>query len=370
MRVVQLLTQAEGGPAVHAADVAAGLARRGHDSHVVGPASPETPRARAAGVTWHERCMAHKTDARGAGRVVAALRELSPDVLHLQDRRAGMLGRLLGPAAGRPGVVYTLHGVADGLSDLVAGNVRAAPRRRRDTLYYLQGERWLARLGGRVVVPSAAVADFATGHVGLPAHVVDVVPNGVDPQRYRPADADPGPGASDVVWVGGLVPVKRPDLLVEAVAALPGVTATMVGDGPLTSEVDRLRTLLGVADRVRTVGRRADPAADLLAARVYALTSVAENCPLALLQAMASGLPVVAPAVGGVPEVVRNGVEGLLFPAGDGDALREALQRLLDRPDLREQYGRAARARVLECFTLEHCLDDLERTYAEVVRER
>ncbi len=193
VRVVQLLTQSVGGPADHVADVAEVLARRGHDSHVVGPRSLATDRVTTAGVTWHELHMGDKTDLRGGREVARRVRDLAPDVLHLQDRRAGLIGRVLAPTLRHSGIVYTLHGVADGLSDLVTGNVRAARRRRRDSLYYLTGERALTRLGrGRVVVPSEAVARFATEHVRLPPALLDVVSNGVDTERFRPGPVAAG----------------------------------------------------------------------------------------------------------------------------------------------------------------------------------
>ena len=95
------------------------------------------------------------------------------------------------------------------------------------------------------------------------------------------------------------------------------------------------------------------------------LTSAAENCPLSLLEAMASGLPVVATAVGGVPEVVRDGVDGLLCPAGDTDAVTDAIGRLASDPSLRARLGAAARERILDRYTLDHCLDGLLASYAD-----
>ena len=294
------------------------------------------------------------------------MRALAPDVLHLQDRRSGLLGRVLAPGLRRTGIVYTLHGVADGLSDLVAGNVRAAPRRRRDRLYYLTGERALTRLGGgRVVVPSAAVARFAVEHVGLPRSVVDVVANGVEPDRFRPA---PAPGPLTLVWLGALAPVKRLDLLLGGVARTPVLQLRVVGEGPERATVERLVVRYGLTDRVTLVGHRADPRDELAGAHLFALTSAAENCPLALLQAMATGLPVVASRVGGVPEVLRDGVDGLLFDTGDEDGFAAALHRLVGDEDLRVALGRAARARVLDRFTLDHCVDGLLASYERARR--
>ncbi len=366
LRVVQVLTQQSGGPADHTADVATGLAARGHDSHVVGPRTPRTAAAVAAGVTWHELDVRSKRDLRGAAAAARRLADLRPDVVHLQDRRAGWLGRALAPALRRRaravGIVYTLHGVADGLSDLVAGNVRAGERRRRDRLYYLTGERLVTRWGGsRVVVPSAAVAQYAVDHVGLPAGIVDVVPNGVDPGRY--AEGAPARVRPRAVWVGTLAPVKRPGLLLDVVAEVPEVDLQVLGAGPLRAEVEARSERADVAGRVELVGQVVDPAPFLTAADLFVLTSAAENCPLALLEAMASGLPVVGTSVGGVPEVVRDGVDGLLCPADDGSAIADAVRRLAADPGLRTRMGRRARQRVLDRYTLDHCLDGLVASY-------
>ncbi|GAA1793453.1 glycosyltransferase family 4 protein [Nocardioides hankookensis] len=369
LRIVQVTTQTTGGPAEHAAEVAIGLAARGHDSHVVGPITPRTDEARARGVTWHDVPVVSKRDLRGGLASARQLRRLRPDVVHLQDRRAGWLGRGLAPALRardrRVGVVYTLHGVADGLSDLVAGNARAAARRRRDRWYYLTGERAITRWGGgRVVVPSQAVAAYAVEHVGLPRGIVDVVPNGVDPARFA-ATATRDDARPSAVWVGVLAAVKRTDLLLDAVAAVPGLRLVVVGDGPLRADVERRCATPDLTGRVELAGWVDDPAGALSRADLYVLTSDAENCPLSLLEAMASGLPVVATAVGGVPEVVRDGVDGVLCPAGDGAAVAAALGSLADDPDLRRRMGASARQRVVDGYTLDHCVDGLLASYAK-----
>jgi glycosyltransferase involved in cell wall biosynthesis len=163
--------------------------------------------------------------------------------------------------------------------------------------------------------------------------------------------------------VGVLAPVKRVDLLLDAVAGLPGVRLLVVGDGPLHDDVARRATAPGLEGRVDLAGRVADPGPLLAGADLFALTSAAENCPLALLEAMAAGLPVVATAVGGVPEVVRDGVDGLLVPTGDLRALRTALALLAEDEDLRRRMGASARDRILSRYTLDHCLDGLTASY-------
>ena len=362
MRVVQLITQDAGGPADHTVDVAVGLVARGVESHVVGPRSAGADRAVAAGVTWHEMTMRSKTDLAGGVALGRRLVALRPDVLHLQDRRAGWLGRGLGRALPGTALVYTLHGVADGLSDLVRGNALAAPRRRRDPWYYLTGERAITRWGrARVVVPSAAVARFATEHVRLDPGIVDVVPNGVDPVRFRPQSRQ---GTVPVaLWLGMLAEVKRVELLLEAAAAIPELCVLVAGDGPLRDSVRAQAGSAALAGRVSLLGRVADPAPVFAQADFFALTSAAENCPLAMLQAMACGLPVVSTAVGGIPEVVRDGVEGILVPATDRAGFGDALRTMTIDVDARARMGAAARQRILEAFTIDHCVDGLMESY-------
>ena len=363
MRIVQLITQEHGGPVDHAVDVACELAGRGHDSHLIGPAGRQATRLSRSGVTLHDAAMTGKADVRGAAAVFATIRSLRPDVVHCQDRRAGLIGRGGGrPLRGNPALVYTIHGVADGLSDLVDGNARAARRRRRDSYYYLRAERWLnAAAGGRIVVPSVAVARFAIEHVKLPEAVVDVVPNGVDVTRFVPDRRRHG--QLTALWLGVMAPVKRLDVLVSALAGVPELQLRIVGDGPLRRTIERSVAEHGLADRVRFEGRAADPAAVFSGADLFVLASAAENCPLSMLQAMSAGVPVVATRVGGIPEVVRDGVDGMLVAPDDPRELARALRTMIGDPAALRLMGEHARERVLEAYTLQACVDGLLATY-------
>jgi glycosyltransferase involved in cell wall biosynthesis len=363
MRIVQVITQNSGGPVDHAIDVATELSRRGHDSHLIGPGARFVERLDAAGVTAHDVAVAGKRDVRGAAALLERVRVLRPDVLHCHDRRAGLLGRTFGRLSRTPALVYTLHGVADGLSDLVAGNMRAAPRRRRDPWYYLFAERWIHRAtGGRVVVPSHAVAKFAVEFIGLPADRVDVVPNGVDIDRFvaRPAAGHSGYTA---VWLGIMTPVKRLDVLLGAVSEVSGLQLRLLGSGPQQATIAEEIAARGLGDRVRMPGPVADPAAALAESDVFVMTSAAENCPMSVLQAMACGLPIIATRVGGIPEMIRDGVDGLLVPPGDASALADALRVVVADPEAGRTMGKQARERACDEFTTGRCVDGLLETY-------
>ena len=122
------------------------------------------------------------------------------------------------------------------------------------------------------------------------------------------------------------------------------VDLLLAGDGPLRAKLEEAVQTHGLAGRVYFLGVRSDVPQLLKAVDVFALTSVCEAASLTLLEAMAAGLPVVVTAVGGNPEMVRDGVEGLLVPRGDEEAVASALLRLLDQPAVAESMGSAGRA--------------------------
>ena len=137
----------------------------------------------------------------------------------------------------------------------------------------------------------------------------------------------------------------------------------LVGDGPLRGDLKSFVDRLGISGRVRFLGVRSDVAEMLRAVDLFALTSVSEAASLTLLEAMASRLPVVVTAVGGNPEIVRDGVEGLLVPRGDAAAAAAALLRLLDDPAAAAAMGEAGRARVEERYQLSRTIDAYWRLY-------
>ncbi|MCR1782002.1 glycosyltransferase family 4 protein [Nocardioides carbamazepini] len=366
-RVLQVLTQAHGGPVDHAVDVAIELAALGHDSRLAGPAGPHLVRAAAGGVRTHLLSIHSGSDLRGLRAAATLLAGVRPDLVHLQDRRAGLVGRILARRHGIP-AVYTLHGVPDQLAGLVPGNLSTGPARRRDRVAYLTGERLLAATRRTVVVtPCEALTTYARDHVGVPAARVRTVPNGVGRTWLDLPGPDRRPvGRVTAAWLGVMQPVKRVPDLVRAVARVPDLTLDLIGDGPQRARVEAAVARTGCADRVRFLGFLPDPAPQLRAADLLVLPSAAEACPMAVLQAMASGLPVVATRVGGIPEIVRDGVDGLLVDAGAEDQLVAALRALAADAPLRTRMGAAARRRVAERFTAERCARELLAVYEEI----
>lgn len=192
------------------------------------------------------------------------------------------------------------------------------------------------------------------------------VPNFVDVHSIRSKE-DPGGG---VVFAGRLSDEKGADLLIRAASSHPQLRIDIAGEGPTRPELERLATSTGVADRVRFHGRLATVELhDLLRnASVMALPARwYENMPLAVLEAFATGLPVVASALGGLPELIDPEVDGLVVPPDDPTALGEALDSLVHDPARAFAMGRAGRAKAERSFAPEQHIERLDGVYAEAI---
>lgn len=166
--------------------------------------------------------------------------------------------------------------------------------------------------------------------------------------------------------VGRLVADKGQADLIRSVAEVssvfPAVRVALVGDGPLRGDLERAAREAKLGDRAIFTGTRSDVAELLQAADVFALPSLREGCGLALLEAMAVGLPAVASAVGGVPELLREG-RGLLVEPGRPDLLRDALSLVLGDPSLRRELGGRARAAVEQFYSASKMTERLQVLY-------
>jgi glycosyltransferase involved in cell wall biosynthesis len=167
--------------------------------------------------------------------------------------------------------------------------------------------------------------------------------------------------------VANLRPEKGHDTLLAAapriLARYPDASFTFVGAGPKREALETLTRALGITDRVRFVGESRDPAPILAGHDLFVLPSRSEAFPNALIEAMATALPVVATDVGGIPEVVRPGVNGLLVQPDDIDALSDAVLALMDDPAAAAALGRTARADVERHYTIDRMVERFEQLY-------
>lgn len=212
---------------------------------------------------------------------------------------------------------------------------------------------------------------------------VPLIPNGIPVAAYgrRAGEAQAcrhALGFSDtdilVVSVGRLSEAKNPLLLLEAFSRASGSDEVfhllLVGDGPLRGLIERRREELGLMGRVHLLGVRSDVPTILGASDVFVLASDWEGNPLSVMEAMAAGLPVVATAVGGVPELVDEGMDGFLVPPRDPAALAAALRSLLREPERRKTLGAAARRKAVARFDVSAMARKYEALYESLLAER
>lgn len=210
---------------------------------------------------------------------------------------------------------------------------------------------------------------------GIDPRDVLVVPNGIRPVqptgRNLRRELGIVPGAPVIGTVGRLYPQKALGVLMQATARLvqdfPQLHLIVVGDGPERASLTSLVGALGIGGIVRLLGVRGD-VPDILAALDVAVSSSDwEGSPLSIMEYMAAGLPTVATAVGGVPDLIVDGVHGRLVPPGDSVALADAVAGLLRAPAMRAEMGRRAQERQRREFDLEVLVGRLERLYAGLV---
>jgi glycosyltransferase involved in cell wall biosynthesis len=249
--------------------------------------------------------------------------------------------------------------------------------------YY--GERWRRRMAYRLVASHAvqvvAVAEdirrFLIDRVGATPEKVRTIYNGVDAKTVGSAEDGARvrrelgiPEATPVIGtIANLYPVKGHTYLLEAAAEVakvaPQAVWLLAGRGGLLRQLQDEACHLGIANKVRFLGFRDDPAALLQAMDLFVLPSLSEGLPVSVLEAMAAGRPVVATDVGGNREVIVDGRTGFLVAPGDSRALAAGMITLLADRDLADRYGAEGRARVSQQFSLERMVSAYELLYAE-----
>jgi glycosyltransferase involved in cell wall biosynthesis len=341
--------------------LALGLAARGHEAVVFCPEGPLAERGRAAGLCVQRFAARSDLDFVAGLRLAGELRRMAPDVVHLHSARAHAVGAWAARAAGGLPVVVSRR-----VDFEVAEHPLSALKYRVGVDRYLCISEGVRRV-------------LARG--GVPAARLRVVPSGIDLGRWRTLP-DPAPlrarlglasGTPVVGNIAALAPHKDQHNLLGAAAALarrrPDARWVVFGEGELRSALEAERRRLGLEQVVLLPGfvERVEEAMALLA--VFVLSSYLEGLGTSVLDAQAAGVPVVATAVGGVPEMVEDGATGWLVPARDPAALAAAVEDALAHP--REAARRAAAGRVAVArFAIERTVALTEAAYAEVLAER
>ena len=372
-----------GGPALHVAYLTEGLAERGYDTTLV-----------AGSLAHGEESMAHVARQRGArivtlphlARQVSPLNDLlavrhlaklirteRPQILHTHTAKAGAVGRVAALLAGDarpPIVVHTFHGhVLRGYFNPLA------------TLAFRTLERWLASVTTRLIAVSPEVRDDLVRLGVAPREKFVVIRLGIQldervgtddtARRETRRRLGVSPESFVVGWVGRMTAVKRTDDVLLAFKGVidRGVDAwlCLIGDGPDRQRLERRAHELGIAKRCLFVGYQNDVAPYYEAIDALLLPSANEGTPVSVIEALAAERPTVATRVGGVPDVVREGVDGYLVDVGDADTLAARLVELAGDPDKRDAMGREGRRRVLERYAVDRLVDDIDQLYRELL---
>jgi glycosyltransferase involved in cell wall biosynthesis len=375
-----------GGPALHVSYLSAGLRERGYETILV-----------AGNVGQGEQSMAYVADDLGVPvvtiphlhREISPVRDLlatirlariiraeRPAILHTHTAKAGAVGRVAALLAGRrrpPIIVHTFH-----------GHVLRGYFGRLWTGVFRLLERVLARITDVLVAVSPEVRDELVAFGVAPATKFRVIRLGIElDERLSPdgaarAETRRVMGVADerfvVGWIGRMTAVKRTDVVLESFRRLrdEGVDAVlcMVGDGPDRQSVENLAGGLGIMRDSLFPGYQEDVGPFFAAFDVFVLPSGNEGTPVTAIEALASGCPVVATRVGGVPDVVTDGEDGFLVDPGDVEGLAASLARLANDPALRARMGGAGRERMRSRYAVDRLIDDVDRLYRELLQQK
>ena len=298
-------------------------------------------------------------------RLYRILRKARPAVVHTHSAKAGFLGRVAARMAHVPLIVHTLHTFP---FEMEVGRVRQE--------LYLNLERFAARLADRVVCVTPAQKRVALDRALASPEKLLVVPNGVDADLFGCCATDmtdlrwelgAGPESQLVGCIARFAAQKGQRYLVLAAARVlrefPSARFVFVGDGAMRADVERLAQATGVRGSIRFCGSRADVGGLYHALDVVVLPSLWEGLPYTLLEAMSAGRPVLATAVGGMPDAIEDGRTGLLVPPGDADALAARLLQLLRDRTLCARLGVGAQGVVRQRYGIQRMIETIESVY-------
>lgn len=375
LRVITRLTVS--GPSTHVLLVDRGLGERGWETLLVhGTVEPGEVEYDLADVRIARRrvpamgrAIRPVADMRSLASLARIIRHYRPDIIHTHQSKAGLLTRsaalIASPSTPR---IHTFHGT------LFAGYFGS-----RATQAVIGAERFLGRRTSRVIAISQLQRDELIAHRIAPPDRIAVIPLGLDLDRFRGLDRAAARSvlgvpeeALAVVSIGRLVAIKRVDRLIRVFASVapahPRAHLYVVGDGIARVELERQAAAAGLGDRVTFVGRSADAPRWYAAADLVVLTSDQEGTPLSLIEAAAASRPVLATDVGGVRDIVVDGITGLVVASHDRDGLAGGLSRLLTDTGLRATLGAAA-SQAAGRFDATRLVDELDRLYRDVLAE-
>ena len=320
-----------------------------------------------AGIRVYNIDMRHKLDVGAFFRLKNIIEEESPDIIHTHLFHADILGRILGWLCRVPVKITTIH----------------CHEPWRNWWFPQRLDRLLSKLNDGLIAVSEKVKKSVAEIENLDPDKIEVIPNAVrsggDISLQRKEHRvkirkDLGLSEDDLLLctLSRLYePFKGIPVLLKAIKQLserlPQVRCVLIGDGPHRKDLEELVGALELKNHVIFAGEQLEPRAWLYAMDVFAQPSLVEGSPLSVIEAMAAGLPIVATSVGGIPELIRDGKDGLLVPPNDPEKLCDALHTLLTDKSLAERLGSSARSRFRENFDMERVIAKTEAFYERLL---
>lgn len=364
MKILYCITRSDtlGGAHIHVADMAAWMRGHGHEAAVVvggeGPYCDHLSSKKVPYIVSRYLCRPIRPlyDLMAIAELRRVFKEFNPDLITLHSAKAGLLGRIAAIGEGRT-VIFTAHGwsFTEGISWYKASLFKVL-------------ERITAPLASRIITVSEYDRSIAL-NAGLgPAEKIQTIHNAM-PEVSAAASPEQNHGAVRIIMVARLDEQKDHETLFNALVSLKdrNWVVDLVGDGPHEEKLLAMAERLEIADRIRFLGLRKDVDALLAESHIFVLTSMWEGFPLTVLEAMRAGLPVVASAVGGIPESVEEDRTGYLVPRNGVEALRQCLAYLIDHPEERLRLGEGGRQRFEERFRFERMAEQTLAVYKELV---
>ena len=332
------------------------LDQSGFEPHVIclNETGSLTPRFEAMGVPVESVGASSWGRAGTFVRLLRRFKQLRPDVVHTHNMAPHFQGAIAARLIGVPVVVHTKHG-----------------RNYPDHLPSVLKNRFLSMLTDCIVPVSEDAAQVARQIERVPAAKLRVIHNGIDLGEFPESLAGRRRRGKHAITVARLHPIKDQATMLRAARLVvdvePDFRLEFVGDGPARAELESLTDELGLRDHIQFTGFTSEVSRHLAEADVFLLTSVSEGISLTLLEAMATGLPVVATAVGGNPEIVVHGETGLLAPPKSPEAIAAAILQLIRDPETAGRMGQAGRRRVEEEFDLRRVVQKYESLYTSLL---
>lgn len=301
-------------------------------------------------------------------KLIKYLKEIKPTIVHTRNW-AGMDGIIVAKIAGVPIIIHGEHGFE--IADLISQN------RKRKFIRKLV----LSTMVDKIVTVSKNLKNRLINEIKIKPEKIIHIPNGVDTNKfniYRKEFTRKKFGFKKGDFIIGIVarldPIKNHKTLISAfkeiVTIHPNTNLVIVGDGSLRNKLENQTYQLGIKNKVIFMGERDDVPEILKTFDIFVLPSLNEGMSNTILEAMATGIPVIASNVGGNPELVVDGRTGFLFPSNDVESLVQKIKTYISHPELKQKHGYNAHKRVEEKFSLDQMVRRYEELYLELVERK